>query len=103
MRAPSKPFVVQWVKTVWDAVSVNVIKKSFWVSGIALNPDGCEDGNIRCIQADGVAAQVREELSQQTALLTQDQDDNDPFANCEDEDKLEINETVIDDMDDDTH
>ena len=49
-----------------------------------------------------MAAQAREELSRQTTLLTQEQDDNDPFADCEDEDELEINETLIDDMDDDT-
>ena len=67
-----------------------------------MNPAGCDDGNIRCIQTDGVAAKAKEELSRQTALLTQDQDENDPFADCEDEDEQEINETVIDDMEDDT-
>ena len=39
MRAPSKPLVVQWVKTAWDTTGVDVIKKSFRVSRIALNPD----------------------------------------------------------------
>ena len=34
MRAPSKPLVVQWVKTAWDAVGVDVIKKSFIVRKI---------------------------------------------------------------------
>ena len=99
MRAPSKPLVVQWVKTAWDAVGVDVIKKSFIVSGIALHPDGSEDNNIRCIQTDGVAAQAKEEITRQTALLTQDEDENDPFLDCEDDEELENNETVIDDDD----
>lgn len=58
MRAPSKP-LVQWVKTAWYAIGVNIIKKFFTVSKIALDPDGSEDQNIRCIQADGVASQQR--------------------------------------------
>ena len=97
MRAPSKPLVVQCMKTAWDAIGVEVIKKSFIVSGIALNPDRSEDGNIRCIQADGVASQAKEEITRQTALLTQDEDKNDPFLDCEVDEELENNETVIDD------
>ena len=31
------------------------------------------------------------------ALLTQEEDDNDPFVDCEDDEELETNETVIDD------
>ena len=46
-----------------------------WVSKIMLNPDGSENDNFRCIQADGVAAQAREESSRGTALLTKDKDD----------------------------
>ena len=44
-----------------------------------LNPDVSEDDNFCCIQADGVVGQVRKELSQGTALLTPDENDNDPF------------------------
>ena len=47
------------------------------VSRIVLNPDGSEDDNFCCIQADGVAVQAREELSAGTALVTQDKDGND--------------------------
>ena len=61
-----------------------------------MNPDGSEDENFCCIQADGVAAQVREELSRQMALLTQDEDDNDAFVDCEDDKEMETNKTVID-------
>ena len=62
-----------------------------------LNPDGSEDYNFRFIQADGVAAQLREESSRGMALLTQDEDNNDPFVDCEDDKELETDETVIDD------
>ena len=39
---------------------------------------------------------MREELSPVMALLTQDKDDNDSFVDCEDEEELEANETIID-------
>ena len=61
-----------------------------------LNPDGSEDDNLRFIQADGVAAQARVELSQGMALQTQDEDDNDPFVDCENDEEMETNETVVD-------
>ena len=38
---------------------------------------------------------MREELSRGMALLTQDKDDIDPFVDCEDNEELESNETVI--------
>ena len=63
-----------------------------------LNPEGSDNDNLRCIQADGIAAQVREKLSRGMALLTQDEDDNDPFVvDCEDDGELETNETLTDD------
>ena len=99
MRAPSKPLVIQWVKTAWDAVGIDVIKNSFIVSGIVLHPDGSKDNNIHCIQTNRVAAQAKKEITRQTALLTQDKDENDPFLDCEDDEELENNETVIDDGD----
>ena len=67
------------------------------VSTIVLNPDGTEDDNLHCIQADRVPAQLREELSPGTALLTQDKDNNDPFVDYEDDEELETNETLTDD------
>ena len=60
-----------------------------------LNPDESEDDNFRCNQANGVAAQAREELSRGMALLTRDDDYNDPFVDCDDNKELETNETVL--------
>ena len=68
-----------------------------WVSRVVLNPDGSEDDSFRFIQADWVAARMREELARGTSLLTQDEDDNRPFVDCEDDGELETNETVTDD------
>ena len=63
-----------------------------------LNPDGSDNDDFHCIQADGIAAQASEELSRGMALLTQDEDDNDPFVvDCEDDEELETNETLTDD------
>ena len=67
-----------------------------WVNRTVLNPDGSEDDSFHFIQADGVVALTREELSRGTALLTQDEDCNYPFLDCEDDEELETNETVID-------
>ena len=102
MRPPSKLLAVQWVKKAWSAVSADVIRKTFHVSGIALNPDGSEDHEIRCIQEDGVAAGAKEEIAQLTTAftLTQDEDDSDPFSDLDDdEDELENNEIVVEDSD----
>ena len=65
-----------------------------------LNPDGSEYDNFRCIQADGVPAQAREELSQGMASLTQDEGHNDPLVDCEGDEKLETNETETGDTTD---
>ena len=61
-----------------------------------LNPDESEDDNFCCIQPNRVAAQAREELTRGMALMTQDENDNDPFVKCEDDEEPETNETVID-------
>ena len=42
MRPLPKPTVAQWVKTAWDVVSADIIKKYFRVSGISLKLDGSE-------------------------------------------------------------
>ena len=97
MHAPSKPLIIQWVKTAWDAVCVQVINKFFQVSRIALNPDGSEDDNFHCIQTDGVATQARKEFS--TDAFT-DTEQGWQWSICwldyEDDEELKTDETVID-------
>ena len=95
IRVPSKPLVIHWVKTAWDNVGVDLIKKPSQVSGIGLNPDGSEDDIFGSIQANGVAAHMKEEVHWRTALLTKDEDDNYPFVDCKGDEELQTNEIVI--------
>jgi len=77
--------------------------KSFWACGISVDIDGTHDGEIHCLKAGGVAADAHETITMDTAKLlfrVSEADDEDPFADIhveEDEDKLEENETVLDD------
>ena len=63
---------------------------------MVLNPNGSEN-NFCFIQTDEVATQMREKYIKGQLLLTQNEDDNHPFVDCEDDEELETNETVIDD------
>ena len=100
MRPPSKKLVATRVKQAWDAVSSEVIINSFRVSGIALNPNGLEDKEIRCLREGEVAAAAKEDIRRQSATLAQRDDDEDPlsFAGLsEDEEEPEINELIVED------
>ena len=70
LRPPSKAIVVDWVKSAWQSVSSDVIRKSFRVTGISLKTDGSEDSEIRCIQMDGVASEARDLIAREIELLT---------------------------------
>jgi hypothetical protein len=104
VRAPSKLQLVQWVKEAWNAISTDVVQKSFRVCGISVKPDGTEDGEISCIKEGGITSQAKAIIEQETSkLMTVDVDnDTDPFADLdglsdEDEDETETNELVVDD------
>ena len=70
-RNMPNPTVVQWVKTAWDAVSADIIKKYFRVCQISLKFDGSEDDEMRCIQPDGVAFEARDDIREQSSVLAQ--------------------------------
>ena len=55
-RAPSKIVMLKWVKQAWDAISPDIIRKSFKKCGISNTIDGSEDN-----------------------LFQNDDDDTDPF------------------------
>ena len=61
------------MKRAWDAVSSDIVKKSFRVSRISLNPNGLEGDEIQCIQCDGVAFEAKDESTRQTSVLVSDE------------------------------
>ena len=91
------------MKKAWEAVHVEVVKKSFRSCGISVNVDGSEDKEIHCIGDGGVAPEARAEITRSTAALLapcdeEEDDDTDPFKDIsEDEQELEENETIIED------
>ena len=42
-RAPSKSLILKWIKQSWDAISPDIIRKSFKKCGISNALDGSED------------------------------------------------------------
>jgi hypothetical protein len=45
-RGPPRPLLLTWIKQAWDAVSPDIIRKSFRVTGLALAMDGTEDDQL---------------------------------------------------------
>ena len=98
VRPPSKALCLQWVKECWEALSAEIVQKSFRACGISVNTDGTEDEEIHCLKEGGVAADAMEEIRRETATLhtAELDDESDPFADIEeDEDELEQNELVL--------
>ena len=103
VRLPSKAIVVDWIKSAWQSVSSDVIRKSFRVTAISLTTGESEDSEIRCIQLDGVASEARELIARKTELLTtQASALEDVSAVIEENEELENNEIVVEnDVDED--
>ena len=105
VRPPSKVLCLQWVKGCWEALTAEIVQKSFHACGISVSTDGTEDDEIHCLKEGGVAADARETVKRETATLTllplaalPEADDLDPFADIEeDEEELEENEVVLED------
>ena len=93
----SKLTVIQRVKAAWNIVSEEIVRKSLKVIGIALNPDGSEDEQIRCIQEGAVEAAAKDEIAWlNSALARHDEEESDLFADIdEDGDELKENEIII--------
>ena len=99
MRAPDKTLCLRWVKEAWNSVTSDVIRKSFRVCGISVNPDGSEDCDIHTIKEGEIAAAASPVIQEQTETLLAATED-DPFYDsdvAEDEDELADNEAAVDD------
>ena len=98
LQPPDTTLCLKWVKEAWKSVSIDVIKKSLVACGISSSLDGSQDTEISCIKVGGIAAEAAATISAQTQelLVSADEEQDDPFANCEeDEDKLEENALYI--------
>ena len=103
VRSPSKMLCLHWVKDCWEALTAEIVQKSFCARGISVSTDGSEDDKIHYLKEGGVAADVRETVKRDTANLTSlplttsaEADNVDSFADIEeDEEELEENEVVL--------
>lgn len=50
MKAPSRSFLCEWVKSAWESVSVDIIKKSLSTCAITSPLDGSKDDEIHCFK-----------------------------------------------------
>ena len=112
MRAPDKLTCLKWVVKAWEALSTEVVIKSFEACGIGVPVDGSEDGSIHCLKPGGVAAEAASVIARLTAEMLAADDDSDPFADldeadcpsgsleeADDDNEFETNELLIDDTD----
>ena len=98
MKAPSRSLLCHWVKSSWDAISTEMIKKSFKSCAITTSADGSEDNLIHCFKEGEPCIAGRSLLSQEMERLQDDNnDDSDPFAAMSDQEEVENNEVCIDD------
>ena len=77
MKAPSRGLICNWVKSSWDQISEETIKKSFKSCGVNLPIDGTEDDSIHCFKEGQPCEEGRrmlrekmEELHSMAATMT---------------------------------
>jgi hypothetical protein len=74
-RAPSKIVMLKWIKQAWDAISPDIIRKSFKKCGISNAIDGSEDNLFQNDDDD-------------------DDDDTDPFEGFDEQD-VQMDEDIL--------
>ncbi len=97
LKAPSRALLCQWVKSAWEAVSIESVTKSFLSCEITTSTNGNDDHEIHCFkpnqpcgEAGRIALQQQMELLNATPVSTEDL--YDPFSSDEDEEEIEHNE-----------
>ena len=84
------PFLL-WVKECWEVVLVEIVQKCFCVCRISMNTYGMKNEEIHWLKEGGVAADAREAICRETAMLDPTElEESDPFADVEeDEEELQ--------------
>ena len=88
------------VRSAWEAVPVETVKKSFLSCAITTALDGKEDDGIHCFKPGQPCKAGRVTLQQEMVKFLSsddDHDNSDPFASDDDEEETESNELLIDD------
>lgn len=97
MKPPSRSLLCNWVKSSWDAISIDTIKKSFLSCAITLSTDGSKDDEIHCFKEGQPCADGKILLSEELKKLEAESDPSDPFEEEPDDEELEENEVCMDD------
>src|SRR3954452_24935987 len=101
-RRPSYETVAHWVKNSWDAVDVNLIRRSFKCCGISNKRDGTEDDWIFNYDRLGQANKLNDEMEipldreDEDYEYEEDEDDENEKEYEEDEDGCEEEEDGYD-------
>ncbi len=100
LKAPSRSLLCQWVKSAWEALPTESVKKSFLSCAITTSTDGSDDHEIHCLKPGQPCEAGRQVLQQEMATMNEDHEDEnsnvDPFADTEDEEEAENNELLVD-------
>ena len=99
LKPPSRSLLCQWVKSAWEAVPAETVKKSFLSCAITTDLDGNDDNEIHCFKPNQPCHEGRIALQQEVArfLGSDDDDTSDPFVSDDDEEETENNEVLIHD------
>ena len=102
MKSPSRSLLCEWVKSSWNAGSIELVKESFLSCAMTTSTDGSDDDKIHCLKPAQHCASGKSVLDEATRKLMaarDDVNDEDPFDYETDEDETENNEACIDEDD----
>ena len=97
-RAPPKSLILKWIKTAWDTVTPEMIRKSFKKCGISTELDGTEDhlfnhaSDDETVESDfegfdpddvNISEQVLENVAAELSESDQNSDSDDQVSDCD--------------------
>uniref|UniRef100_A0A1X7V213 DDE-1 domain-containing protein n=1 Tax=Amphimedon queenslandica TaxID=400682 RepID=A0A1X7V213_AMPQE len=87
LKPPSCTLVCQWVKSAWDAVPIETVKKSFLSCAINMPLDRKEDDKVHCFKPSQPCHGGRDKLQKEIDcfLNYNGETEEDPFASDENE------------------
>ena len=83
LKSPTRKTIVEWILNAWDALAMEIIKKSFKTCGLNLATDGSEDCQIHCLKEDQPCHAALELFKSQQSILPEP--DVNPFQPTEDD------------------
>ena len=92
LKPPSRSLICDWVKSSWEDLPQEAIKKSFVSCAIATSLDGSDDHKIHCFKDGQPCAEGKSSLDEAMQALSASAvtgSDEDPFASDADEEEKE--------------